>query len=93
MSGCLVKVSTPVFVGQFRADYTLVNGGNSYISNAYNWGCFGFDCTIDSTGIVKSHADLNGPAKAQMRVTVGAGPINTTGYVQLFVEGARAWTN
>ena len=92
-SGCLVKMSTIAYVGQFNANYTLVNGGQSYISSAYNWSCFGFGCTIENTGIVKKKADLNGPAKAEMRVRVSAGPIATTGYLQLFVKGPRAWTN
>lgn len=92
-SDCLVKVSHLLYVGQFNASYTLANGGNSYISSAYNWACAGFGCTIESTGIRKKSADLNGPAKAEMRVRISGGPVATTGYVQLFVKGAKAWTN
>lgn len=92
-SNCKVKVSTILYVGQFCANYTHVNGGNSYISSAYNWGCAGIGCNIEKTGIVKKKADLNGPAKAEMRVQVGAAGVTTTGYVQLFVRGASAWTN
>lgn len=91
--GCLVKMSTIVYVAVFNADYTLVNGGNSYISSAYGWGCAGFGCSIEKTGITKKKADLNGPAKAEMRVRVAVGPLATTGYLQLFVKGSRAWTN
>ncbi|SLM98113.1 hypothetical protein FM106_15515 [Brachybacterium faecium] len=93
MSNCTVKVSTILYVGQFYANFTHVNGGNSYISKAYNWGCAGFGCNIEKTGIVKKEADLNGPAKAEMRVQVGGLGVTTTGYVQLFVEGSSAWTN
>ncbi|MBB5833032.1 DUF4148 domain-containing protein [Brachybacterium aquaticum] len=93
MSDCKVKVSTILYVGQFNANYTLVNGGNSYISKAYNWGCAGFGCNIEKTGIVKKTADLNGPAKAEMRVQVGGLGATTTGYIQLFVRGSSAWTN
>ena len=32
-------------------------------------------------------------AKAEMRVRVALGPLATTGYLQLFVKGSRAWTN
>lgn len=91
-TNCKVKVSTVTHVGEFRANYTLVNGGNSYISKVYNFGCAGI-CTIEKTGIVKKTADLNGAAKAEMRVRVAVGPWGTTGYVQLFVKGGKAWSN
>ncbi|WP_279064279.1 hypothetical protein [Dermabacter hominis] len=90
--GCLVKMSTVVYVAVFNAGYTLVNG-NSYISSADNWGCAGFGCSIETTGITKRKADLNGPAQAEMRVRVAVGPFATTSYLQLFVKGSRAWTN
>ncbi|GAA1334479.1 hypothetical protein GCM10028787_32970 [Brachybacterium horti] len=93
LSNCLIKIEVITHTAQFRASYTLVNGGNSYISSAYNWGCVGLGCTIETTGIVKKTADLNGPAKASMRVRIAAGPFATTGYAQLFVKGAKAWTN
>lgn len=53
----------------------------------------GAGCTIETTGIVKKTVDLNGPAKAEMRIRVSFGLIASTGYVQLFVKGAKAWTN
>lgn len=92
-TNCLVKISTVLYTASFRANYTLVNGGNSYISKVYNEGCFGVNCNIETFRIVKKTADLNGPAKAEMRIQVGAYNVTTTGYAQLFVRGSSAWTN
>ncbi|WP_018132318.1 hypothetical protein [Effusibacillus pohliae] len=78
--------------GRFQADFTLVNGGDDYISRVYDAQVWSAGSISDvSLNLTKAWEDLNGPAEAVLRWVAYNGVTSTTYILKLKVGGNNYW--
>ncbi|MEC0187296.1 hypothetical protein P4H28_12750 [Paenibacillus larvae] len=83
------------YVSKFYADYVIVSGGPSYISNVYTLsvGVVGGTHSDKSLVLRKEREDFRGPAEAvlQFKVTFYGSSASGDYWVKLNVGGGNAW--
>ncbi|MFC4768276.1 hypothetical protein [Effusibacillus consociatus] len=93
--GVQVKQSTVFMSAYFYADFTIINGGDDYISKVYDyyigtWGNYEFV----SFGIIKQQEAWGEAAQAELRWKTDEGGYNTeTNWLKLYVGGNDYWSS
>lgn len=88
--------NTGIINAQFQADYTIVNGGNDFISNVYDEKIMVFLGNHSNTNlkIVRRTETLDNPAQAKLSFDLKyyTGAFSGNVFLQLFVGNNRAYT-
>ncbi|MFC4766862.1 hypothetical protein [Effusibacillus consociatus] len=78
--------------GSFKADFTILNGSNDYISKVYDASIWSFGTvSSDTLTLDKSQEDLSGPAQATLRWVGYNGVTSATFILRLKVGGNNYW--
>jgi hypothetical protein len=93
---CNIYTSSGVVGANFRANYTINNGGNASINSVWNptyWYALGTSSDL-KLNIARKVATASVPASARLSFQAFAvGAVGYTAWMDLYLKGSSAWTN